>query len=224
MQSFKQYLSEETSNECTLECCYYFPFTVKGSEKLTKALIRKSIAKLFKGFKYSIENVGIQSFNIKIKNPDSNLLKSKANQFKFHGKIMEAVCNTIGENYIDIINNQLFQTYCNIYINYIPTFPVYCEYFRLTITPNTKFAGLEKVLDCFQLHLIDLEQYKGGLLSLLKLKPSISIRLLNFNKRTFPILGKAWDIIQKHLSSKNRDVIACQEELIDADLKDFAEL
>lgn len=226
MQNFKQYLLTEEAKQCTLECVYYFPFTVKGSEDLTKTLIKKSIYNLLKGFSYSIENVSDQSFNILIDNPDSNLLKSKSNQIKFHEKVMKVVGDAIGENYIDVINNQLFQAFCNIYTNYIPTFPIECEFFRLTINPDIKFTGIDKVLNCLQLQLIRFEEFKGGgLLSLLKLKQTITVRVMfRRSRKIFPQLAQAWDIIQTHLSSKNRDIIACQRELIEQDLDEYAEL
>jgi hypothetical protein len=137
---------------------------------------------------------------------------------------MEAVCDAIGENYIDVINNQLFQVFCNIYSNYIPTFPVECEFFKLTITPDIKFTGIHKVLDCFQLQLNDFHNFKGGgLLSLLKLNPSTTVRL-SINGKMYPELASAWNIIQTYLSSKNRDLVACQRKLIEKDLDEYAEL
>ncbi len=225
MQNFKQYLLEETSKECTLECVYYFPFTVRGYDNLNKTLIKKAVYNILKGFSYSIENVSDQSFNILIDNPDSNLLKSKSNQIKFHEKVMKAVGDAIGENYIDVINNQLFQCYCNIYTNYIPTFPVECEFFRLTVTPDLKLTGIHKVLNCLQLQLMRFEKFKGGgLLSLLKLKQTITVRVMfGRSRKIFPQLAQAWDIVQRHFEG-NKDIIACQRELIENDLDEYAEL
>jgi hypothetical protein len=67
--------------------------------------------------------------------------------------------------------------------------------------------------------------YRKPLLSLLKIKPFMRfISFSNVNVKTEKIeeVIKACQIIQKHAPSKN--ILAAQEELIDNDLKDYAEL
>ncbi len=68
---------------------------------------------------------------------------------------------------------------------------------------------------------------EGGLLNLLKIPDlsQVSVRIeQNSSDDIISLrLGKAFIIINSHLSNEKRNILLCQEELIDNDLKDYAE-
>ena len=68
---------------------------------------------------------------------------------------------------------------------------------------------------------------EGGLLNLLKIQDlrQVSLRIeQNSSDDIISLrLGKAFIIINSHLSNEKRNILLCQEELIDNDLKDYAE-
>jgi hypothetical protein len=68
---------------------------------------------------------------------------------------------------------------------------------------------------------------EGGLLNLLKIPDlsQVSVRIVqNSSDDIISLrLGKAFIIINSHLSNEKRNILLCQEELIDNDLKDYAE-
>ena len=100
--------------------------------------------------------------------------------------------------------------------------PISLKNFHL-IRLNPKFSDNDvKVAFRFYTNAIE-----GGLLNLLKIPDlrQVSVRIgQNSSDDIISVrLGKAFIIINSHLSNEKRNILLCQEELIDNDLKDYAE-
>ncbi len=100
--------------------------------------------------------------------------------------------------------------------------PISLKNFHL-IRLNPKFSDNDvKVAFRFYTNAIE-----GGLLNLLKIPDlsQVSVRIVqNSSDDIISLrLGKAFIIINSHLSNEKRNILLCQEELIDNDLKDYAE-
>ena len=102
----------------------------------------------------------------------------------------------------------------------LSSFPFGCQYgdFNLKNNPIESFSGIEK-LSITRLYLSS--NINAGLLSLLRAKKLGAINCLD---RQSPEFDMAIQIINKQLISKDRDILECQEELIDAGLKQYAKL
>lgn len=99
-------------------------------------------------------------------------------------------------------------------------FPKYCRgHVRLSRAKNLSYANVHKHILAADVITIN-EEYVGPMLGFLKIVNLKEIRYLySENGR----LAEAAEIINTHLA-KNRKVLAAQEELIDNNLKDYAEL
>jgi hypothetical protein len=100
--------------------------------------------------------------------------------------------------------------------------PISLKNFHL-IRVNPKFSDNDVKL-AFRFYTNAIE---GGLLNLLKIPylSQVSVRIgQNSSDDINSVrLGKAFIIINSHLSNEKRNILLCQEELIDNDLKDYAE-
>jgi hypothetical protein len=84
--------------------------------------------------------------------------------------------------------------------------------------------NIDKVFQQVSGVIIAPSKYKGYL-SFLKIKNLKSVKLSSLlPQNEFTIVSEACNIINEYLDSKNHNILACQEELIDNNLKDYAEL
>jgi hypothetical protein len=84
---------------------------------------------------------------------------------------------------------------------------------------NLKLSNIHKHIKSLNGELVIPQHYKGPLLGVLN--------IANLKRVTVHTSGKeqpALDIINDYIQSGNKDIIACQEELIEAGLKDYAKL
>jgi hypothetical protein len=152
-------------------------------------------------------------------------LKSEKAQFDLHGKIMEAVCSEYKMNFAHVINHHKFSANCNIGLNRLLPFQVVCHLLSINVQVDTVFTNIKKLVKCDAIHIYQMEYFNGGLLGLLQIPhptqvwfSSNSIRLAKYDK-----LNEAIRIVRTHLDG-DRNVVACQRELIEKDLDEYAEL
>lgn len=99
-----------------------------------------------------------------------------------------------------------------------------CKYKTLNLgkNPITSLHGIaNKLTECKQLVIPN--TITSHILGLLKVKGLSSVSIQGFPEDN-PNLTSAIKIINRHLSSTNPDIIDCQEEFIDNNLKDYAEM
>jgi len=93
---------------------------------------------------------------------------------------------------------------------------------NLSNNPKLKsLSGIHKKLKSVGMEFLIPETIKTGILSLMMVKELKSVQLIG--PKVIPGLSDALKILNRHLR-KDRDVLACQEELISAGFKEFAKL
>lgn len=94
-----------------------------------------------------------------------------------------------------------------------------CREMFFTGSALSGFSDIKKLTNLETIG-FDFSTITGGLLGLLKLPKLATIE--NYVEEKDPTAFKALNIIKKHL--KDKDLLACQDELIDADLEEYAKL
>jgi hypothetical protein len=225
MLSFKQYLQEgETQNSVYLECTYYFPGT--PITDITASKVIEAVSTVIKGFRFSIQDLGLNSFAVVIINPDNNWLKTKKAQTELHHKILKAVCSEYKMNFSRVIKHHWFEATCNIGLNRLLPFQIDCHLLFINAQIDTVFTNIKKLVKCDAIHIYQMEYFgKNGLLGLLQIPHPTKVYVASngITKSEFPELSAALKILKTHLDG-DRNVLACQEELIDNGFKDYAQL
>jgi len=113
--------------------------------------------------------------------------------------------------------------YVEIFLgNKVPKLPIPISYRKIyvTLTENTSLSGIDKMISSFRyLHIHGCEYATDKVLGIVNLgKKGHTIQLSTSDYKEL----KWMEIVDKY--TKSKDVFACQEELIDNDLKDYAEL
>jgi hypothetical protein len=96
----------------------------------------------------------------------------------------------------------------------------------MTFLRDASLKGIEKNLIAdVSIDLLNLKMITGGVLSILKIKnPSIYIGYDHVNSTNTSEWTSKWiEILKDHLYG-DKNILACQEELIDNGFKDYAEL
>jgi len=82
--------------------------------------------------------------------------------------------------------------------------------------PDTSISGLDKVIKCRSFYLNKPMNVTGGVLTLVKMKNIVTI--VGHIKPTWV------KFVDKYLNTMSHDILGCQEELIEAGLKQYAKL
>jgi hypothetical protein len=101
-------------------------------------------------------------------------------------------------------------------------FPKHAQFIQSYGNPITSFSDVHKHIPRCQG--FTLPPVKTGVLAFFKVKDCTSIAFTTNGRKTEDgEFDKVAQIVTKHLQDRNRNILACQEELIDNDLKDYAE-
>jgi len=102
--------------------------------------------------------------------------------------------------------------------------PLVCKRLcNLTAVNVYTLEGIGKDFCTETRHLRILNRIKSNMLGILKIKGLEKLDKIQHGIFATPDFNKAYSIVNEHLSG-NRNILECQEELIDAGLKDYAEL
>ena len=93
---------------------------------------------------------------------------------------------------------------------------IYINTYPLESSDKYSISGIDKYIgECNYLEICNAQNIVGGVLGIFRIKDAYQIRI------TFAKIKPEWvTIVEKHLKSK--DILQCQEDLIDAGLKDYA--
>jgi hypothetical protein len=206
MQNFKKYITENLN--------YY---TITISVDVTKYM-SKSREYYDKIASVALEKLGVSVSGI----PNTT-------SFVFIIKVKETLSKTFIADFIDIVNENLPDDIkvkkdtiltTSLFYSHLPTENVITDKVKVSINKKQSLSGFYKFVEGCKIVEIDgIDYVTDGVLGLLTLKAKVILS---------PLHGKVNDtiktllsILHKHLNGKN-DVIACQEELIEAGLKDYA--
>jgi hypothetical protein len=212
LKTFKQYLLEEVGEEESIQ-------------------IPPSLITQYKGRLQISENNKLNSslsFSIPA-NTGSFIDKNRELRYPFDvidgGFNADHLLLSSFKNFPRIIKGN-FTAYLNKFTN-VEDFPEYVEG-NIDISSNKhlkSLSGIHKNLKECNGKLTIPADLKGGMLGLLKVKglKKVTFDEDEVSEHQIPELAKACEIIAKYLNS-DRNLIACQKELYDNDLDDFAEL
>ena len=154
-----------------------------------------------------------------------DILSEKQNEFEVLIEIKDQ--SEINDQFFINVKNKFIKTLSlkaedassvkAIYLSQMPKFKIDYDYIEIVCssTEFTNLSNIHKVLNCKRLFLNNAHQINERVLSLLKIKDLIS---LVSTTTSFKWIG----IINKHLKSK--DLLSCQEELIENGLEQYAQL
>jgi hypothetical protein len=103
--------------------------------------------------------------------------------------------------------------------NGLPRKKIFAPTVILKIRDKITLTNIDKLLQCEKLQIQDPEKITGNVLGVLKIKGLTNLSILDFYRDV------SWaNLLIKYVHNKTFDIIACQEELIEAGLKDYAKL
>jgi hypothetical protein len=159
---------------------------------------------------YFVDNEFTFVFNVS----DTSIIDTQEHLNEFMKKIQTAL-----ESFLNIENSKLaFPETISVYCwAGLPKIFVGCNKLHLILNKGKlTLTDLHKYCDVETLAFYGLENVTGNVLSILKMKKLKQIQYSGDDKIEW------LDIVKKYIDSK--DIIACQEELIEAGLKEFAKL
>jgi len=146
----------------------------------------------------------------------SNILKVRANNLTSFKNFPE-IAENWSQTKISVVLDMLAPSFPKLAS--LEGFPKYCRgHVRLSQAKNLSFANVHKHILAANIISVD-PYYVGPMLGFLKIQNLQEIKYLFADKGNFHEAAK---IINKYLPLGN--IFECQEELIDNDLKDYAEL
>ena len=202
MQSFKQFLKEDILLDI-FQIQIYFVNLLTGNE--SKAIADK-IKKTYKSMSW---NKDLETLSISI----------PVDRSRYNEHVLNDIYNTVisdAEQISEMLGgNQIDGATTKVIISEVGNKVVDWNEIHFLPENQTSLIGIDKIIpsDCEFLCIGNCKKIIGPVLSLFKIKKHISIELLNPNE--------LWaKIVEKHLSS--RDVLSCQEELIENGLEEYA--
>lgn len=190
---------------------YYLRFN--GYGRKTKNITTKA-KQILKKFKYSYKSSLINSITFEtFVNIEEQDFLDKNEQF------LEEIKALYGYPYIidrDTIQIDLYQ---------IPSNKIIANTINLNCSSILSLKDIHKKIECEVLNLdriVNIEKDMLGLLLVRAKEIVMHITLSDYRDNSDTI--KVIEIINKHLETNNRDVLECQQELIDAGFKHFAKL
>ena len=210
----------ETSGSHAINISYEFSCNSLEIRKLAehkKTIIDKIAAKAGNGCSCVISS-GSSSFTVVIKIPDSQLesIHLLVDDVKSVLREYLALDSGVTENDDD--------RRCQVFFyGDFPKLPHPIKFDAVFLTPtnNATLSGIDKSIgECGYFEVEDCEKIKGNVLGLINLaKRGTRVKLTVKDK-----IPKWVSILNNHLLKKNQNIIACQKELYDNDLDDYAEL
>jgi len=189
---------------------HFSPKTVAIKDALVKANLNSLKVKSIDKINQSLRITFIGKLPFSKSNIEQQLTKV-TEIIELHNKIDDAVKSSENDFYGEIV------------INTLPVSPI--EWPIIILNNHDKNVSLSGVGDLIKadkvFRIAYTNQISDSVLGLLKIKGKIEFNTKWNNKfKTEEWLSKIIPYIEKG----NRDIISCQEDMIDADLKDFAEL
>lgn len=213
MQSFKQYLIETVGHLPSVNVY------VEVGTKITKGNFN---ALQFRISKYIKEEYKLTRFEINVKHNQTLLVT--VHDIPQHLFDNTDFLSDIHDIVLDFYENP-DDAYSNVMCQWPPAYKIVCQSYLLSINTNqTTIKGIDKLVEgdsAYQLD-INLEEPAKyvGVLSLLNVSGFDRIVVNGPDEK----LKRVNDILNKHHSKiGNKDIMEFQEELIDNDLKDYAE-
>ena len=202
MKSFKYFLNEQrlpgsVEFQVSVQCknFNFYKYAQRDNDKILKALSHYQI----------IADADDDMYYYTFK----NLNAQNGNEVAL-SKIIEIIEKNVSLE-IDYIDSTLV---CDGF----PPYKLEWQHIDITFESPTQITGIDKYIGLFMFcNIMDCEKITGGVLSLLKIKQGTSLSLSADGP--YP---KWIQIINKHL--KTRDLLACQEELIENGLEEYAKL
>jgi hypothetical protein len=211
--SFKHYLKEDTQHK--VEFVTEFSFNHNGTDYLTSSNKIDLAVEIGKKLKMTARfmgdttidfSVGVTLPNRHIDGPELETLQEKV--------------NAIVQKSIKSFQMEVEHCQSHVLANGIPKFEIDYEMVIVYVKPGDTFSGIEKIITLSkEMHFNHCRNVKGNVLSLLKLNTS--------DLSLFSDDGSGdleWiTIVEKHFNG-DKDVLECQEELIEAGYKEYAKL
>ena len=219
MQSFKEYLLENNPVGHLPTVSVHLEFMERPS-RATFEVIKYQMTK------YINENYKLPKFEIVDKSARDEMTIS-LHDVPQHLFDTVDFLNDLHEIAIDVLE-ELADAFTYIDINWPPAYKMVIQNHVtfLHVDGSQSLNGIEKLIEgdsAFQLDVrIELPAKEIGVLSLLKVKGFERV-IISGTIEKQEEYHKVITILQKHFDS-GRNILACQEELIDAGLKDYAEL
>ena len=151
------------------------------------------------------------AFEAPIKQPD--IVDSQSNWLSYIQKIVRATKAFLDTEHASIRFPETIAVQCDGF----PKIMVGADKLAMTcVDARTSLTGIEKTVNVQKLRIVSPDKVKSGVLSLFSVK-----RLYNLTSAA-PVKPLPWmQIVNNHLDSPDRDMMECQEELIQAGLKDL---
>jgi hypothetical protein len=223
MQSFKQYLQEvETDSNIQFGMFVETKVKIEYSPYSLEYELKNLIIKVAKKKGYDISSYVSTYYGIDLKFKITKQIQCQAETIQ---KLRDVISSTVNEFFTTKISPELQVTSTKTELSCFG-FPN----FKLSINEGNisywceegqSISNLDKViLKCDEFKLNKANMIKGGILSLLKLKMPVNI----IGAGPFGSNSPRWYSIVNPYLQGDRNILACQEELIDNGLKDYAEL
>ena len=229
MHSFKQFLKEDNSNfritnsidiRITNVTNYQrdeFNDATKHASSLISDFCKKFNKIKFESFGQGTLGTGDYALVIRVDIKDISFLKNE----KIFSDFQNDIIQMFNEKWKSL-NFKFHSNTCYLHDN-IPSSPIDVDdlKFILKFSQNMTLHDIHKYISCKTLILQNMKHLTGNVLGLLKIKKleKLSIDVSG----TYDIKSvRAIEIINNHL--KSRDILSCQEELIENGLEEYAKL
>jgi hypothetical protein len=217
MRNFKQYLIEEVDNYITLGIMTYVHINSDIQEYQKNINIESDLKKILsqhydiKFFSFDKQNNKQYSLYIRIG------LKDDKN---YSYQDIDSIRNSFYEDLVILYPtiDKVEKEFGSLYINLdkMPQHKIECNTISIYFNKESNLKNIDKVVDCQLFSIVYPQNIIGNVLSILKIKSLKKMHFAESKTNKWPA------IVKKYIQS--RDILECQDELIDNGLSAYAKL